>query len=175
MSTLELKELSAPAGEVIKIAAGKTLDLKSQGSTTLPTGSVLQVVGMKVQDNTTSTSSTYANTGVTLSITPSSTSNKVLITVGAAGCGVHGHTEVHQGLRIVRGSTVLIKFEGQGGYNSNSLPASDGYSCTFLDSPSTASAVTYVLQMANVSNGNGVVRLGHSTSESTMVLQEIQG
>ena len=27
----------------------------------------------------------------------------------------------------------------------------------------------------NVSNGNGVVRLGHSTSESTMVLQEIQG
>ena len=44
MSTLTLKELSAPTGEVIKIAAGKTLDLKSQGTTTLPTGSVLQVV-----------------------------------------------------------------------------------------------------------------------------------
>jgi len=44
MSTLTLKELSAPAGEVIKIAAGKTLDLKSQGSVTMPTGSVLQVV-----------------------------------------------------------------------------------------------------------------------------------
>ncbi len=43
MSTLELKELSHPAGEVIKIASGKTLDLKSQGTTTLPTGSVLQV------------------------------------------------------------------------------------------------------------------------------------
>ena len=31
MSTLELKELSHPSGEVIKIASGKTLDLKSQG------------------------------------------------------------------------------------------------------------------------------------------------
>ena len=43
MSTLELKELSAPAGEVIKIASGKTLDLKSQGSVTMPSGSVIQV------------------------------------------------------------------------------------------------------------------------------------
>ena len=38
MSTLELKELSHPSGEVIKIASGKTLDLKSQGSVTMPSG-----------------------------------------------------------------------------------------------------------------------------------------
>ena len=44
MSTLSIKELSHPSGEVIKIAAGKTLDLNSQGSVTMPTGSVLQVV-----------------------------------------------------------------------------------------------------------------------------------
>ena len=31
MSTLEVKELSHPSGEVIKIAAGKTLDLKQSG------------------------------------------------------------------------------------------------------------------------------------------------
>ena len=43
MSTLELKELSHPTGEVIKIAAGKTLDLNSQGSVTMPSGSVVQV------------------------------------------------------------------------------------------------------------------------------------
>jgi len=43
MSTLELKELSHPSGEVIKIAAGKTLDLNSQGSVTMPAGSVIQV------------------------------------------------------------------------------------------------------------------------------------
>ena len=43
MSTLEVKELSHPAGQVIKIAAGKTLDLNSQGSVTMPAGSVIQV------------------------------------------------------------------------------------------------------------------------------------
>jgi hypothetical protein len=44
MSTLEVKELSHPAGEVLKIAAGKTLDLKSQGDVIMPTGSVIQVI-----------------------------------------------------------------------------------------------------------------------------------
>ena len=39
MSTLELKELSHPSGEVIKIASGKTLDLNSQGTLVLPTSS----------------------------------------------------------------------------------------------------------------------------------------
>ena len=43
MSTLSIKELSHPAGEVIKIASGKTLDLKSQGNVTMPSGSVVQV------------------------------------------------------------------------------------------------------------------------------------
>ena len=59
MSTLELKELSHPAGEVIKIAAGKTLDLKTQGSVTMPTGSVLQVQHAVL---TTIYASTVANT-----------------------------------------------------------------------------------------------------------------
>ena len=44
MSTLELKELSHPSGEVIKIASGKTLDLHSQGTTKMPAGSVIQVI-----------------------------------------------------------------------------------------------------------------------------------
>ena len=42
MSVIEVKELSHPAGEVLKIAAGKTLDLHSQGSVTMPAGSVIQ-------------------------------------------------------------------------------------------------------------------------------------
>ena len=56
MSTLEVKELSHPSGEVIKIAAGKTLDLKSQGSVTMPTGSVLKVTQSGTIARTTITS-----------------------------------------------------------------------------------------------------------------------
>ena len=43
MSTITVKELAAPTGYDLKIAAGETLDLKSQGTVTMPTGSVLQV------------------------------------------------------------------------------------------------------------------------------------
>ena len=43
MSTIVVKEISAPAGQVIKVAAGKTLDLHSQGTTKMPAGSILQV------------------------------------------------------------------------------------------------------------------------------------
>ena len=93
MSTLVIKELSAPSGEVIKVAAGKTLDLKSQGTTTLPTGSVLQVVSA-TQDDTTAivtTSSTYVTTGFNATITPSSTSSKIRIDASfMADAGTNG-------------------------------------------------------------------------------------
>ena len=79
MSTLELKELSAPAGQVIKIAAGKTLDLKSQGSVTMPTGSVLQVVDVN-STNQVSSSSASPFTLDTLSVTPIGTGSKFAIT-----------------------------------------------------------------------------------------------
>jgi len=81
MSTLELKELSHPAGEVIKIAAGKTLDLKSQGSVTMPTGSVLQVVTSIFNTNTSSASTSYVSSGHSVTITPKSSSSKILLSL----------------------------------------------------------------------------------------------
>ena len=89
MSTLTVKELAAPTGYDLKIAAGETLDLKSQGTVTMPTGSVLQMVS--IQDTASSTGTgTMTNdaaipqiTGgtefMTLSITPKSATSKLLI------------------------------------------------------------------------------------------------
>ena len=91
MSTLELKELSHPAGEVIKIASGKTLDLKTQGSVTMPTGSVLQVVNFQTGAVATGTTViphddsipqiTEGTEFMTLAITPKNTSNLLKIDV----------------------------------------------------------------------------------------------
>ena len=47
----------------------------------ISTGSVLQVVNGSTYTKVSSTSSTYADTGLSASITPSSTSNKVLVIV----------------------------------------------------------------------------------------------
>ena len=87
MSTLSIKELSHPSGEVIKIAAGKTLDLNSQGTLVLPTiphakmpsGSVLQVVNVYNTSQVASSSNSRFSLN-TLSVTPIGTGSKFAIT-----------------------------------------------------------------------------------------------
>jgi len=81
MSTLTVKELSHPAGQVIKIAAGKTLDLKTQGSVTMPTGSILQVVstGTDNSSNISTTSTSLVASGVQVNIVPKQTGSKLHI------------------------------------------------------------------------------------------------
>ena len=173
MSTLEVKELSHPTGEVLKIAAGKTLDLKSQGTTTLPTGSVLQVVqGVLTQSGggfvTSSTS--YVNTGITATITPSSTSSKILITISS-----NYDTESagrQPAWTIYRNSASLSSAAGFGsGYSAGSRLITD-LAITFLDTPTTTSATTYTLYGKTY---GGLVEFNTQGITSTIVLQEIQG
>ena len=151
-----------------------TNQLSGMTHESMAVGSVLQVLGIKTLDTTTTTSNTYVNTGITLAITPSSTSSKILVNVNCSGCGTQGHANAHMGLKIFRDSTDIIKFEGQGGYNAVAGEDSGGYSCSYLDSPSSTSAVTYMVKLANVGN-LGTCRLGHSASVSTITLMEIKG
>ena len=69
MSTIVVKEISAPAGQVIKVAAGKTLDLHSQGTTKMPAGSILQVATvMPNVGNVTLSSASWTEASSTLRI-----------------------------------------------------------------------------------------------------------
>mgnify|MGYP003658133653 CR=1 FL=1 len=81
MSTISIKELSHPAGEVIKIAAGKTLDLKTQGSVTMPAGSVIQVVQTYNPNSIAfaSTSTSWVPSGFIATITPKYIGSKILV------------------------------------------------------------------------------------------------
>jgi hypothetical protein len=193
MSTLELKELSHPAGEVIKIASGKTLDLKTQGSVTMPTGSVLQVVSATYSAAVTmgvTANSWYDVTGMTKAITPSSTSNKVLININL---GALDNSSGAIGFRIMRGNTAIalgdvnssrqrmsFRFSGNAddGNHNQSLVFS------FLDSPSTTGAVTYKIMFAaegttavfnrTLSYGDDAT-IYNGVCASNLTLMEIQG
>jgi hypothetical protein len=173
MSTLELKELSHPAGEVIKIASGKTLDLKSQGSTTLPTGSVLQVVNLHFTTQTATSGTSYVDSGITLSITPSSTSSKVFVTVTVGGFEI-GPSRLSMYTNLVRGSTQIFQPNGYVGYPGGSTRTFPATSYSFLDSPATTSSTTYKVQFKGA-GGSGAVTLNVNASESTITLTEIQG
>ena len=59
----------------------------SVAASQLPAGSVLQVVNTTYSTYSTFSSSTYADTGLTASITPSSSSNKILVLVHITGMG----------------------------------------------------------------------------------------
>jgi len=81
MSVIEVKELSHPAGEVLKIAAGKTLDLHSQGDVKMPAGSTLQMVSGYRTTAATTTSGVLNPTGFTASITPKAIGSKLHVQI----------------------------------------------------------------------------------------------
>jgi len=146
--------------------------LKSRGLASGVGGKVLQVVSTTKTDVfTTSSISTFVDiTGLSVSITPSSASNKILIIVSVSGSGWDANTSV----RLVRGSTpILVGDSGGGGqatmnfwtYNADNGHRYANYSFThhYLDSPSTTSSTTYKMQgVANTDN----LYIGQSKNDS---------
>jgi len=133
---------------------------------------VLQVVNATYSTATSNSTSTYADTGLTATITPSSTSSKILVFVNQAGCGKETN-DVFLRLRLLRGASEIIKFEDGAG---KSTAAQDNYvgscSTTYLDSPNTTSATTYKTQFS--ANANfALVRVQFESSTSTITLMEI--
>ena len=175
MSTLTVKELSHPAGEVLKISAGKVLDLKSQGSVTMPTGSVLQVISATNTNSANSgfllatSSATYTAGALSASITPSSTSSKILVIINTVQyrAGSSSYTVYRGSTNIGGGNNGFARLSGA---NSTWLPMGISY----LDSPSTTSATTY--QLYGRAEAGGVTYFGgDGDMKSTITLMEIAG
>ena len=140
-----------------------------------PTGSVLQVVNATYSTQASTTSSTYADTGLTASITPSSSTSKILVIVDCADCANAYTNGSLLGLRLIRGSTPLITFSGYGGFNTGGAFTMDFGSCTttYLDSPATTSSTAYKVQIASTNN-TGTMFINYTTSGvSTITLMEI--
>jgi len=139
----------------------------------MPTGSVLQVV------QATSTTELVVGTSAaacapTITITPSSSSSKILVRFNSGGMA----SGVMNSLRaqIKRGSTI-IKYSARYGFNY----VSDWNSCPFyyefLDSPSTTSATTYTLELYKQSStsGNWIYNSDGGTDSATAIAMEIKG
>jgi hypothetical protein len=142
----------------------------------LPAGSVLQVVNGTYATRVTNNTSTFASTGLTASITPSSTNSKILALVNVAGVGKGANTAVL--LRLYRGASSIVGFEGIGGYTGGIVDVYIGTCSTaYLDSPATTSATSYTVYFAS---GANIARAdvqnyytSQSDSTSTITLMEI--
>jgi hypothetical protein len=141
-----------------------------------PAGTVLQVVNVTYGSATSTGSTSRSDTGLSASITPSSSSNKILVFVNMAGCSKNSGTSTgpYMAFWLMRNSTDIIKFEGEVGYTGNTNANSTGAcSTTYLDSPATTSSTTYKVQFNNSAASGGTVAFNSSSSVSTITLMEI--
>ena len=154
-------EIAAP-----DVAGSTTLTLPTGTGTVITdtapkTGSVLQVVQTVKTDTFSATTSTYVDvTGLSVSITPTNSSNKVLVLVdlnwGASALDLNT-------CRLLRGATVIGAGDAAGsrgtGFAAMRTASADNIvtnSISFLDSPSTTSATTYKIQIKSGGTPNTV-------------------
>lgn len=141
------------------VAGSTTLTLPTTSGTlvtsnAMPTGSVLQVLqSVKTDTFSSSTTNSWVDiTGLSVSITPSSSSNKILVMAQVMAAGAVTTNNVL--LRMVRNSTAINVGDSassrvpsfactQASNDNNNAPTPHA---SFLDSPSTTSSVTYKIQ-----------------------------
>jgi len=116
-------------------------------SAALPTGSVLQVVSATGSDGYTSSSS-FVTTGHSVTITPKSTSSKILLLATSTS---YKETTSHGRVTIYRGGTNLgDTADGLGG--SDVEAGAIMSSISYLDTPATTSATTYTIYYRSISD-----------------------
>lgn len=142
--------------------------LTSATTTGFPAGSVLQVVSATKTD-TFSTSSSYTSvTGLSASITPSSSTSKVLIMVSLGGLSANNSSFK---MGMYRGATPIYVGDTAGSRTSVSAQGQTSLTYevqstawSYLDSPATTSATTYQVYLG--SNGSVTVYLNRTARDN---------
>tara|TARA_R110001632_G_C11199813_1_gene403043 strand:+ start:56 stop:553 length:498 start_codon:yes stop_codon:yes gene_type:complete len=143
----------------------------------MATGSVVQVVTASHSSRVDSTSTSYADTGLTCNITPSSTSNKILVICSQAIGQDRDTSEAHGSLKLLRDSTDIFESTKISGIESGGSAAkNNSINCiTVLDSPSSTSALTYKTQFHVANTGNNGTSRAQWNMPSHIQLLEIVG
>ena len=141
-------------------------------------GKVLQVVSAVTTTATNIASTSYADTTVTASITPSSTSNKILVNVSIHCAVDRDNSDGWVGIKLLRDSTNLWEADQYVAWNEaggvGAIKASDQASIVYLDSPSSTSALTFKVQgKSSHTSNNGQARFQISNNPSSITLMEI--
>ena len=110
------------------------------------TGTILQVVQSEIATTQNTTSTGYTTSNLTASITPSSTSSKVLMILNGGNChhSTNGAAILmawHRDGSIIGTGSDVVHAIIQNTSGTNSFKSS--WSASFLDSPSSTSSLTY--------------------------------
>jgi hypothetical protein len=155
------------AGEVLTAAS---LNANLSFAASNPSSAVVQVKSTIKSDTFTTTSATMTDiTGLSVSITPTSASNKILVFFTVNGQGATGATQGY--LQLVRDSTAIaigdaasVRPRVSGVMGSVDAFLTDCVSLVFLDSPATTAATTYKVQTQR--GGGGTVYINRTENDA---------
>jgi hypothetical protein len=179
ISTVNQKGLDAPLTLTSPVLTTPNLGTPSTlvltnatglGRAALPAGSVLQVVGATYTGSVTTTSTSYISTGLAASITPTSSSSKILIMMSSGA--MTGGANLQMNLTIYRGGSNLMT-QGQGMLYTNTGFSQCSFSLLYYDSPATTSSTTYTIYYKNTNNSAGNVTWNPDSASGSATAQLI--
>lgn len=136
-------------------------------------GAVLQVASTTKTDTFTMSSSTYTDvTGLSVSITPTSSTSKILVSYSISGSQDNAVTMAYA--RLMRDSTPIAIGDASGSriqcttnWYANGIYTAINTSISHLDSPATTSSITYKVQVRN--EASGTVYINRSSNDTNGV------
>tara|TARA_B100002019_G_scaffold51231_1_gene43597 strand:- start:67 stop:549 length:483 start_codon:yes stop_codon:yes gene_type:complete len=139
-------------------------------------GGVVQMVQGEVTSFLQTSSSSYVDTGLSATITPTSSSNKILVNIAL---GVYGGATdtLRVNAQVLRGST-QVWYNRDLYFRSGSAFKAVQNAIQFIDSPATTSSTTYKLQVKceSTSSGSTFELYADSTNyNNRMILMEVSG
>lgn len=166
MGTLTVQTLQAPTS-----GANANKVIIPSGHNLISAGHVIQFLSMRTDNSRSTTSTSLVDTDMTLTITPASTSSKIMV--------IANFYEVYKAsvntsamFAINRGGSIIGDHQGA----TQAYTAANEYEnvhIVYVDEPSTTSATEYKMQYKS-SNGNTVAINGDNT-QNHFILMEIAG
>ena len=136
-------------------------------------GKILQVINATTTTEVSANSSTYVDTTLTATITPTSATSKILVFVDQNSLFKdNDNDQSHLRIRLLRGASVISTLESRAMYTSTAVRGTFQTGTNYLDTPATTSATTYKTQFQQA--GTGTVYCQYSSiAASTMTLMEV--
>lgn len=143
---------------------------------TVPAGNTLYAPGHVIQVQAfnstslavTTTSGSFQPTGLTVSITPKSTSSKIVVVASNTYWSASGNIVFYT---LYRDSTNLGGTNGLALNGATTSQLEAGGHLTYIDSPNTTSAVTYALYFR--SHNGGIVYSQNGNNKASIMVMEI--
>ena len=156
---------------IASLSASKLTGSRTLPNSVVPAGSVIQVVSANSSANASTTGTSYVASGITASITPTSSTSKIFVI--SSWWQSSGANAATVSCTLYRNSTDLGN--ASFGFTAMYLPNTTGEttgSLNYLDSPSTTSSTTYTIYFKRMDSA-GTVYVGNTGRTSVITLLEI--